>query len=99
MLINKMKKQPQISLQCRTKGWGKSVCIVLLLSAVVFRVTAQQYTEKKLPLIPLHYTLDVHIDYTNKKLSAVCELTVMNISSEKTMIIPLLIYRLTVLWS
>lgn len=89
-----MKPQRIILSPRKTGEWKKVTGILFLLSALILQASAQQYADKKLLLTAVHYSLDVYIDYANSKLKSTCELTVLNTSSAKIQIIPLLLYRL-----
>lgn len=89
-----MRIQKTISLFFNTRVLNRAGGMLFLLFFIILQASAQQYAGKKLLLKAVQYDLDVHIDYENRKLKAICELTVLNPSAEKIKIIPLLLYRL-----
>lgn len=89
-----MQKQCTISLPSKTEVRKKVSGVLFLLSIIIIQASGQQFADKKMLLKAVQYDLDVRIDYANRKLEATCELTVQSSSSEKTQIIPLLLYRL-----
>ena len=74
--------------------WNRPVVILLLLFTLVGYTNAQSYSDKKLILKAVNYDLDIRIDYENRKLKAICGLTVLNTTEEDGKIIPILLYRL-----
>ena len=73
---------------------GKLIVSSFLLLCIPTVLSAQQYSAKSLSLKVVNYDLDVHLDYTSKRLTATCILTVKNQTSATVQTIPLLLYRL-----
>lgn len=67
---------------------------ILVLLSMMTESTAQNNYTNALLLKTINYDLDVQVDYDNNKTISICGMTIKNINTEESKIIPLLLYRL-----
>ncbi len=72
------------------RRWALTLFLILVHTAAI----AETDTYKPLLIKPIHYSLDITLNYQSKKMQGRCRVRIANASKEKCASVPLILYRL-----